>query len=109
LMERFAENPASPPSIKDVNGVVGPELYSAMIDMGYLVPLSAEVVFRREDYDTYVEQIVQMLQSEGTISVAQVRDSFQTSRKYVLAILEHLDATGLTIRDGNSRRLRTIN
>jgi selenocysteine-specific elongation factor len=35
-----------------------------------------------------------------------VRDRFKTSRRYALAFLEHLDATGITIREGDVRRLR---
>jgi hypothetical protein len=35
-----------------------------------------------------------------------VRDHFNTSRRYVLALLEHLDATGVTVREGDARRLR---
>ncbi|MCX6065300.1 MAG: SelB C-terminal domain-containing protein [Chloroflexi bacterium] len=42
----------------------------------------------------------------GQVSAAEVRDLFGTSRKYALALLEHLDAIGVTIRDGDFRRLR---
>jgi selenocysteine-specific elongation factor len=38
--------------------------------------------------------------------VAQFRDLFQTSRKYALAVLEHLDEVGVTQRDGDLRRLK---
>jgi selenocysteine-specific elongation factor len=63
-------------------------------------------VFRREDYDGIVEEIAMMLEAQHTISVAQVRDAFQTSRRYVLAILEHLDAIGVTVRAGDVRKLK---
>jgi selenocysteine-specific elongation factor len=42
----------------------------------------------------------------GQVSAAEVRDMFGTSRKFALALLEHLDAIGVTIRDGDFRRLR---
>jgi len=38
--------------------------------------------------------------------VAEVRDRFHTSRKYALALLEHLDLTGVTVRIGDERRLK---
>jgi selenocysteine-specific elongation factor len=106
LLERFAANPAAPPTVKDVVAEIGDELFSALIDGGDLIPLNAEVVFRRPEYEHWVSQIRGMLQSQGTITVAQVRDRFQTSRRYVLALLEHLDAIGVTARDGDVRKLK---
>jgi selenocysteine-specific elongation factor len=40
------------------------------------------------------------------VSAAQVRDHFNTSRRYVLALLEHMDEVGITMREGDVRRLR---
>jgi selenocysteine-specific elongation factor len=50
--------------------------------------------------------VKKMLQDMGTVSAAQVRDHFNTSRRYVLALLEHLDEAGITVREGDVRRLR---
>jgi len=41
-----------------------------------------------------------------TLTVTQVRDHFTTSRKYALALMENLDAIGVTVRDGDARRLK---
>jgi selenocysteine-specific elongation factor len=41
-----------------------------------------------------------------TLTVAQVRDHFTTSRKYALALMEHLDAIGVTVREGDARKLK---
>jgi selenocysteine-specific elongation factor len=46
------------------------------------------------------------LQANRTITVAVVRDLFKTSRKYALALLEHLDAAGVTKRVGDERVLK---
>jgi selenocysteine-specific elongation factor len=106
LQAAFAANPFSPPTVKDSIALVGEETYNALIDLGILIPLTGEVVFRKQDYDALVLQVRQMLEKEGTISVAQVRDRFDTSRRYVLAFLEHLDAIGVTVRDGDARKLK---
>jgi selenocysteine-specific elongation factor len=39
--------------------------------------------------------------------VAEFRDHFNSSRKYALAFLEHLDTSGVTVREGDFRRLKT--
>ncbi|MEY8440913.1 SelB domain-containing protein, partial [Anaerotruncus colihominis] len=36
------------------------------------------------------------------ITLAGLRDALGTSRKYAQALLEHFDAVGLTIRDGDA-------
>ena len=38
--------------------------------------------------------------------MAEARDLFNTSRKYILPLMEHLDAIGVTVRDGDFRRLK---
>jgi selenocysteine-specific elongation factor len=43
--------------------------------------------------------------SEGPVTVAQIRDLLQTSRKYAVPLAEWLDATGATIRKGDLRLL----
>jgi selenocysteine-specific elongation factor len=63
------------------------------------------VVFRKQDYDLMVSEIMDLLKSRGTITAAEVRDHFNTSRRYVLALLEHLDTRGITEREGDIRRL----
>jgi selenocysteine-specific elongation factor len=52
-------------------------------------------------------RVRQVLGEKGTLTVAEARDLFGTSRKYVLALLEYLDTQGLTMRVGDERRLRS--
>ena len=106
LLQQFAASPYSPPSIKDSKSAVGDDVYQAMVDLKLLTPVSAEVVFRTEDYHQMVGEVKELLSEVGTVSVAQVRDHFNTSRKYVLALLEHMDEIGVTVRQGDVRRLK---
>jgi selenocysteine-specific elongation factor len=106
LLDRFAASPYSPPSLRDTIADVGEDVYQAMVDLNLLFPVSSEVAFRQEDYDLMVVELKSMLKEKGTVSAAQVRDHFNTSRRYVLAFLEHLDEVGMTVREGDVRRLR---
>lgn len=106
LLARFRASPFSPPSIKEARGEVGEELFNALVDLGVLVSVSPEVVFRREDYAKMVAQVRRQLEQNGTLTAAQVRDYFDTSRRYALALLEHLDEIGITVRQGDVRRLK---
>ena len=109
LISQFDLSPYAPPSIKECLAEVGEDIYSTLVESGDLVPVSNEVVFRKQDYQAMEEKIKQTLQNKGQISLAEVRDLFQTSRKYVQAFLENLDARGVTIRAGDVRKLKRNN
>jgi selenocysteine-specific elongation factor len=106
LLQRFAASPYAPPTAKDSMAEVGDELYNAMIELELLTPVPPDVVFRSVDYTAMVDEICKMLEKQGTISAAEVRDHFNTSRRYALAVLENLDAQGITVREGDVRRLK---
>ena len=106
LMQRFETNPFITPSVKDCQVEVGEELLDALIESGELISVSADVIFRKQDYEALTARIKEMLSQTGKISLAEVRDLFHTSRKYAQAMLEHLDALGVTVRDGDFRRFR---
>jgi selenocysteine-specific elongation factor len=106
MMRKFEQNPYSPPSIKECQADVGDEILNVLIERGELVAVSAEVIFRKQDYDLIVDQINREIQRKERITLGEVRDLFNTSRKYAQALLEHLDMIGVTIRDGDFRKLR---
>ncbi len=106
LLARFIASPFSPPTAKECLTEVGEELYNAMIEVGLLIPIPPDVVFRKQDYDLMLSEIISLLNKKGTITAAEVRDHFKTSRRYVLALLEYLDTLGITVREGDTRRLK---
>lgn len=106
LMRKFAQSPYSPPGVKECMAEVGEEVFNALIDMERLVAVSQEVVFRKQDHEAMVENIKQAIRRKGRITLAEVRDLFDTSRKYAQALLENLDASGVTVRDGDFRKLK---
>ncbi|MBV8170623.1 MAG: selenocysteine-specific translation elongation factor [Candidatus Eremiobacteraeota bacterium] len=46
------------------------------------------------------------LSAGASATMAQLRDAFGTSRRYALPLMEYFDGIGVTIRDGDLRRLR---
>lgn len=105
LLARFRANPYATPSVAECEITLGSELFSALLEMGILIKVSPEVVFLAETYREMVRKVVERLEREGKITVAQVRDMFGTSRKYALALMEHLDEKKITRRVGDERVL----
>jgi selenocysteine-specific elongation factor len=106
LLKKFAVAPFAPPSVKECQSETGEDVFAALVDLGQLTIVSPEVVFRRADYEHMVVKVRETIRKNGQITAAEARDLFGTSRKYALALLEHLDAIGVTIRDGDFRRLK---
>jgi selenocysteine-specific elongation factor len=108
LRRRFQAAPLGPPSVRECREVVGDELWTLVTARGDFVEVSDDVVFDADTYRRVVGDITQALARGETVTVAEVRDRFQTSRKYALALLEHLDALGTTVRIGDERRLKGV-
>ncbi|HXQ32725.1 MAG TPA: SelB C-terminal domain-containing protein, partial [Anaerolineales bacterium] len=106
LMRQFEASPFAPPSVKDCQAEVGEETLNALRELNELIIVSSDVIFRKQDYDRMVMKVQDILIQNGNITLAEVRDLFNTSRKYAQALLEHLDAIGITTREGDFRKLR---
>ena len=103
LLRQFHENPFSPPGRGEVEAAVGPEVTAALIDQGALVKVSDAVLLTRDAYDEAVQRILGRLRAHNTITVAEARDLLGTTRKYMLALMEHLDERRITRRQGDDR------
>ncbi len=106
LLAQCRQSPYGTPSYKEAAAQVGEDVLLALIEGGQLVRLSEDVILLSETYHQFVDWLKQYLQEHESISVAQVRDIFSTSRKYALALLEYTDEQRLTRRVGDVRVLR---
>ena len=95
----------SPPSAKALVEEVGEEAFSYLVATRAIVPVSADVSFSASTYGEMVNRVQALLAREGEVTISRVRDEFDTSRKYALALMEHMDSLGLTVREGDVRRL----
>ena len=81
-------------------------LLAYLVESGQVVDTGAGVVF---DADVFAEMVAALrteVGHEGTVTLAQVRDLFGTSRKYAQAFLEYLDVLRITRRVGDARIFR---
>lgn len=102
FLKGLSRNPYAPPS--DLR--LDPDLLNMLVAQGRVVKIGGDVVFAAAAYKEMVEGITAHLKSHGSVTVAQVRDMFSTSRKYALALMEHLDSQKITRRVGDERVLR---
>lgn len=96
------QQPFSPPPTSEIRSMLGEDLFKSFIENGSLVQVAQDVVFLSETYHEMV-QILRSTFGSNPFSAAQARDVFNSSRKYVLALLEYLDNKGITRRNGDER------
>jgi len=105
LLSEFESHPYSPPSYKQCVDRIGEELLRALIVTGQLTQVGEDVLFQPMVFDEMRQAVITQIEETGSITLGQLRDKFDTSRKYAVAVLEYLDQAGVTIRRGDVREL----
>ena len=106
LLQTFHSQPFNTPSRRAILELIDEEVLQFLIGRGTLIALSDEVFLDKDTYSRAVDDIRERLVKQNTLTVAEVRDIFKTSRKYALALMEHLDSIGVTVREEDVRRLK---
>ncbi|HEY7983338.1 MAG TPA: selenocysteine-specific translation elongation factor, partial [Ktedonobacterales bacterium] len=99
----FHAHPYTPPARAEVEDLAGRDVTAALIERGDLVKISESVLLERAAYASASAAIVAYLRAHPTITVAEGRDLLGTTRKYMVALLEHLDERQITRRQGDDR------
>jgi len=79
-------------------------LLGRLIESGDLVAVG-EHLYHRQTLDAVQRLMRERFREAGPLTIADVRDLTQSSRKYVVPLVEHLDGIGFTRRQGD---LRTV-
>ena len=95
----------SPPSRSDLlsRHDLGADVLQVLFDRGDLIEVSPDVIYAEDTYRDIVARVRAHLSERGSVTVAQLRDDLGTSRKFAVAILEHLDQVKVTRRVGDER------
>jgi len=101
FLQSLAQNPYAPLS----ELIPEPDLLNLLVEQRRVVKVSDSVVFAAPAYDEMVGRITTYIKERGKITLAEVRDMFNTSRKYAQALMEYLDEKEVTRRIGDERVL----
>jgi selenocysteine-specific elongation factor len=77
-----------------------------LVDRGELVRITREFVLPTALHEEARAAIVANCQKHGSLDIPALRDQLCTTRKWIIPLLEHFDAAGLTLRQGANRVLR---
>ncbi len=103
LLAQMQAAPYTPPSFTDAAQIVGEDVLFALIDLEEIVRVQPEVIFLPSVYQEMVSAALEIIDQTGSVAANQLRDRFNTTRKYAIGLLEYLDAVGMTRRSGDVR------
>lgn len=113
LERTFLEFGVSPPPPLEVVGREKQKgvAYRLLLERGLLVRLRTydrgmALVLHASTLEDVKRRLRQQYPHPATFALKDVRDLLETTRRFALPILEHFDATGVTIKLGDVRRLR---
>jgi selenocysteine-specific elongation factor len=103
ILQRFASAPLSPPT-KDELQSLGDEyevVLAFLIERGELVELKDGILLESDEFEKAKSKVVEFIRQHGAATVSQLREHLSTTRKYMVPILEKLDQSGVTQREGD--------
>ncbi len=112
VLAALAKDPYQPPSPAELVAALAlPEkrvraVLELLIDRGEVHRVNPEILMTRASFEGARAAVVENCQKNGALDIPSLRDRLGTSRKYLIPLLEHLDATGVTLRQGTHRVLR---
>ncbi len=110
ILSNFEHGKYTPPKYEEV--VEGEKdkktfkmVFDSLLDTGELVKAAEECIFLSKYYEEAKENVIKFIKENGSISAAEARDLFSTSRKFAVALLESFDNMKLTKRVEDVRML----
>lgn len=110
IIRILADAHLSPPSVAELERSTGRgdllPLLRLAASRGRIEAVERDRYYAREALDHFTG-VLQEIGQEGSIIPAKVRDRLGISRKYLIPLLEWADGHGITVREGDARRLKS--
>ncbi|WP_028856893.1 selenocysteine-specific translation elongation factor [Psychrilyobacter atlanticus] len=110
ILKTYKNNAYKPPKYEELSKLAGDpkelkRVFDMMVLLGKLKFIEKDVFLLESDYNNLMMVINQLGEGGNEIALPDVKAKIETSRKYLVAYLEHLDKVGVTKRVDNSRVL----
>lgn len=108
----YAEGQFQPPSQAEAAGACGlkepglTQVFEYLIDAKLLHHVGQDLYLDQACMERMRQEVIKSCQKNGELQIADLRDALGTTRKFLIPILEGLDAEGLTQRKGGARTLK---
>ncbi len=90
----------------DVDAKQALQVLMLLVSEGVIVKTKEDLYFHSSHIQSLKGRLIDFLKANDEISTPQFKDMTGASRKYVIPLIEYFDATNITIRIGDIRKLR---
>jgi selenocysteine-specific elongation factor len=104
-------NKFSTPSVTELVAIVGGsqetvlKILKILVNNGDIIDLGDGIMMHRKSVELAKGMLIDEITKNGSIETGAFRNKIDTTRKYVVPLLEYCDKVGLTKREGNIRKL----
>ena len=77
-----------------------------LVEEGRIIKTKDDLNFDAGTVDKLKTKLVEFLKSNGEITTPQFKEMTGVSRKFVIPLIEYFDSKNVTLRVGDSRKLR---
>ena len=107
IVKALDADPREPPNLGELTpGENEREAMQYLLDTGQALTLDAKNVIGVRGFDLLKERTIALLGERGAARAAEIREATGTTRRILIPFLEALDRQGVTVRDGDFRRLK---
>lgn len=110
IEERMRAGGTSPPDVRQFDAPDDADLIALLVAQGRLVSLAnialkKQVVFHAATIGQAQRSLAASFPPPTAFTTSAARTALGTTRKFIVPLLEHLDALGMTLRDGDTRQI----
>jgi selenocysteine-specific elongation factor len=107
VRKRLASDPVSPPNKGETATNSDEEKALRFLEhTGEVIVLDPKTVISQAGFDRVKNEIVEYLKEQGAATASELRQHTGTVRRILMPLLEMLDEEGVTLREGDERRLK---
>lgn len=112
ILKTYRESGLTPPYFKELSKSLeidprrGKDVLMLLVKEGEVVKVKEDLFFDAEAVKKLKQELKDFLSEHGEITTPQFKEMTGVSRKYLIPLLEYFDSTHVTIRIGDSRKLR---
>ncbi len=112
IIETYKKSGLTPPYFREltktfnVDAARANDVLMLLVDEGIIIKTKEDLYFHTNVVKDLQKRLVDFLTSNGEITTPQFKDMTGVSRKFVIPLIEYFDSKKVTLRIGDSRKLR---
>lgn len=113
ILDAYAKSKLTPPYFKelsktlDIDAKRAKDVLMLLVEEGLILKIKEDLYFYAEAVNDLKSRLVDHLKLNKEITTPQFKDIALVSRKFLIPLIEYFDSTNVTLRVGDSRKLRS--